>query len=38
MFHFEEATRQLPQNPIVFGLTTFGILSFLLYLTLRLGK
>lgn len=38
MFHFEEATRHLPQDPIVFGLTAFGILSLLLYLTLRLGR
>lgn len=38
MFHFEEAARQLPQDPIVFGLTAFGILSLLLYLTLRLGR
>lgn len=38
MFHFEETARQLPQDPIVFGLTAFGILSLLLYLTLRLGR
>jgi hypothetical protein len=38
MFHLEEATRQLPQHPIVFGLTAFGVLSLLLYLTLRLGR
>lgn len=38
MFHLEEATRHLPQDPIVFGLTAFGVLSLLLYLTLRLGR
>ena len=38
MFHLEEATRHLPQHPIVFGLTAFGILSLLLYLTLRLDR
>jgi len=34
----EEVTRVLPMPPYVFGLVTFGILSFLLYITLRLDK
>jgi hypothetical protein len=38
MFHLQEVARELPQDPIVFGLTTFGILTILLYLTLRLGR
>ena len=38
MFQLEEATRQLPQNPIVFGVIAFGVLSLLLYLVLRLDR
>jgi hypothetical protein len=38
LFHLSEATRELPQSPVVFGLVAFGILSFLLYLVLRLDK
>ncbi len=33
-----EITRELPAPPIFFGVLAFGILSLLLYLTLRLGK
>ncbi len=33
-----ESTRQLPMAPVLFGLTAFGILSLLLYLTLRIDK
>lgn len=33
-----EAVRELPIPPYAFGLITFGILGFLLYLTLRLDK
>lgn len=38
MFQLQEATRELPQHPIVFGLTAFGVLTLLLYLTLRLDR
>ena len=33
-----EAARELPASPVFFGVLAFGILSFLLYLTLRLGR
>ena len=33
-----EATRVLPAHPIFFGLFAFGVLSLLLYLTLRLDR
>jgi len=33
-----EVARELPEPPVFFGVLTFGILSLLLYLTLRLGK
>lgn len=33
-----EAARELPAPPVFFGVLAFGILSLLLYLTLRLGK
>jgi hypothetical protein len=38
LFKLSEATRDIPQSPVVFGLVAFGILSFLLYLVLRLDK
>ena len=34
----EEAVRELPLSPYVFGVITFGIFAFLLYVTLRLDK
>jgi hypothetical protein len=34
----EEAARELPAPPIFFGLLGFGILSLLLYLTLRIDR
>jgi hypothetical protein len=34
----EEAVRELPLAPSVFGFITFGIFAFLLYVTLRLDK
>jgi hypothetical protein len=34
----EEAVRELPLSPTTFGIITFGIFSFLLYITLRLDK
>jgi len=34
----EEITRELPMSPVLFGITVFAILSFLLYLTLRIDK
>jgi hypothetical protein len=33
-----EVVRELPLPPYVFGIITFGIFSFLLYVTLRLDK
>lgn len=33
-----ELVRELPAPPVFFGVLAFGVLSFLLYLTLRLGK
>ena len=38
LFQLSESTRELPQSPVVFGLVAFGILSFLLYLVLRLDR
>jgi hypothetical protein len=34
----EEITRELPMSPFLFGITAFAILSFLLYLALRIDK
>ena len=34
----EEATRELPASPVFFGVFAFGILSLLLYLTLRIDR
>jgi hypothetical protein len=34
----EETTRELPASPLAFGLIAFGILSLLLYLTLRIDR
>jgi len=34
----EEATRELPAPPAFFGLFAFGVLSLLLYLTLRIDR
>jgi hypothetical protein len=34
----EESTRELPMAPVFFGITAFGILSLLLYLTLRIDR
>ena len=33
-----ENLRELPIPPVAFGLVTFGILSLLLYLTLRIDR
>lgn len=33
-----ETHRELPMPPVAFGLTAFAVLSFLLYLVLRLDK
>jgi hypothetical protein len=33
-----EAVRELPVSPAIFGVITFAIFSFLLYITLRLDK
>lgn len=33
-----EVARELPAPPVFFGVLAFGVLSLLLYLTLRLGK
>jgi hypothetical protein len=33
-----EITRELPTDPLVFGLFTFGVFVVLLYLVLRLDK
>jgi hypothetical protein len=33
-----EIVRELPAPPVFFGVLAFGVLSLLLYLTLRLGK
>jgi len=33
-----EFARELPAPPLFFGVLAFGVLSLLLYLTLRLGK
>jgi len=34
----EEATRELPAPPVFFGLFAFGVLTLLLYLTLRIDR
>ncbi len=34
----EESARQLPVSPLGFGLIAFGVLSLLLYLTLRIDR
>jgi hypothetical protein len=33
-----ELAREMPAPPLFFGVLAFGVLSLLLYLTLRLGK
>jgi hypothetical protein len=33
-----ELAREMPAPPVFFGVLAFGVLSLLLYLTLRLGK
>jgi hypothetical protein len=38
MILLSEATRELPAPPVFFGLLAFGILSLLLYLTLRIDR
>lgn len=35
---YSESGRELPAPPVFFGVLTFGILMFLLYLVLRLDK
>jgi len=34
----EELTRELPMQPVLFGITAFAILSIRLYLALRIDK
>jgi hypothetical protein len=34
----EESARELPISPIGFGLIAFGVLTLLLYLTLRIDR
>ena len=36
--YLSEVTRELPLSPVAFGVTTFVIFGFLLYLVLRLDK
>jgi len=38
MIFLSEELRELPMQPVAFGLVTFGILSLLLYLTLRIDR
>jgi hypothetical protein len=38
MIFLSEELRELPMPPDAFGLVTFGILSLLLYLTLRIDR
>jgi hypothetical protein len=38
MIFLSEELRELPMPPVAFGLLTFGILSLLLYLTLRIDR
>ena len=38
MIFLSEELRELPMPPVAFGLVTFGILSSLLYLTLRIDR
>jgi hypothetical protein len=38
MLNAEEAVRELPVPPYVFGLIAFGIFAFLLYIVLRFDK
>ncbi len=38
MMFLSEELRELPMSPVAFGLATFGILSLLLYLTLRIDR
>ncbi len=38
MIFLSEELRELPMSPVAFGLVTFGILSLLLYLTLRIDR
>ena len=38
MIFLSEELRELAMPPVAFGLVTFGILSLLLYLTLRIDR
>ena len=38
MILYSESVRELAAPPILFGLFAFGILTFLLYLTLRMDR
>jgi hypothetical protein len=38
MIFLSEELRELPMPPVAFGLVTFGFLSLLLYLTLRIDR
>ncbi len=38
MIFLSEELRELPMSPAAFGLVTFGVLSLLLYLTLRIDR
>ena len=38
MILYSEVVRELPASPVFFGLFAFGVLSLLLYLTLRMDR
>jgi hypothetical protein len=38
MMQLQEAVRELPISPVAFGVVAFVIMSFLLYVVLRLDK
>ena len=38
MILYSESVRELPASPVFFGLFAFGLLTFLLYLTLRMDR
>ena len=38
MILYSESVRELPASPVFFGLFAFGLLSLLLYLTLRMDR
>jgi hypothetical protein len=38
MILYSEVVRELPASPVFFGLIAFGVLTLLLYLTLRMDR